>query len=75
VGNLITGALSLPFWVGVVLVGLVLPLGTEVTFILRDVEHPPSGILVLLASMVLTGGFSPAYRYCLRWADVEGVSV
>lgn len=57
VDNLITGALSLPFWVGVVLVGLVLPLGTEVTFILRDVEHPPSGILVLLALMVLTGGF------------------
>jgi formate-dependent nitrite reductase membrane component NrfD len=57
VQNLVTGGLSLPFWIGVVLVGLLLPLGIEVSFILRDVEHPPSGILVLLALMVLTGGF------------------
>jgi formate-dependent nitrite reductase membrane component NrfD len=58
VGNLITGALSLPFWVGVVLMGLVLPLGTDgVTCILRDVEHPSPRILILLSLLVLTGGF------------------
>nr|NIV29244.1 hypothetical protein [Anaerolineae bacterium] len=43
-------------WVGVVLVGLLLPLGVEMSLILRGVESPPREVAALLAIMVLTGG-------------------
>lgn len=56
VNNLLTGSLSFPFWVGVVLVGLLLPLGVEMSLILRGVESPPREVAALLAIMVLTGG-------------------
>ncbi|MBU0702415.1 MAG: polysulfide reductase NrfD [Chloroflexi bacterium] len=56
VNNLLTGSLRFPFWVGVVLVGLLLPLGVEMSLILREVESPPRGVTALLAVMVLTGG-------------------
>jgi formate-dependent nitrite reductase membrane component NrfD len=57
VSNLISGALSVPFWVGVVLVGLVLPLGTEMSLVLRQIEEPPRALLAVATLMVLSGGF------------------
>jgi formate-dependent nitrite reductase membrane component NrfD len=58
VALLLRGPLAGPFWVGVVLVGLVLPLGLEA--LVAPVGHAPlAGTLGALA--VLAGGF------CLRW--------
>lgn len=54
--TLFTGPMSFVFWVGVVLVGLVIPLGIELAMILRGVEKPGREIAVLLALMVLVGG-------------------
>lgn len=55
--NLLSGSLSVPFWIGVVLVGLVLPLGTEMSLVLRHVEAPPRPLVVVATLMVLVGGF------------------
>lgn len=58
VALLLRGPLAGPFWCGVVLVGLVLPLGLEA--LVAPVGHAPlAGTLAALA--VLAGGF------CLRW--------
>ncbi len=57
VNILVGGDLSFAFWVGVVLVGLVIPLGSEFTLILRGEERPSRELLVLLTLMVLAGGF------------------
>jgi formate-dependent nitrite reductase membrane component NrfD len=56
VNQLLFGSLSFPFWVGVVLIGLVLPLSVEFGLLLRDVEKAPRELVALLALMVLTGG-------------------
>jgi polysulfide reductase chain C len=56
VNQLLFGSLSFPFWVGVVLIGLVLPLGVEFSLILRGVEKAPRELVALLGLMVLTGG-------------------
>jgi polysulfide reductase chain C len=58
VNSLLTGSLSFPFWVGVVLVGLLLPLGVELSLILRDVKSTPREVAGLLAIMVLAGGLT-----------------
>ncbi len=55
--NLISGSLSAWFWVGVVLVGLVLPLGTEMSVVLRQIDEPPRVLLGVATLMVLVGGF------------------
>lgn len=57
VTSLLTGSLSFPFWAGVVLLGLLLPLGVEMSLILRGVESPPREVAAILALMVLVGGF------------------
>jgi formate-dependent nitrite reductase membrane component NrfD len=57
VKSLLTGPYSFAFWVGVVLVGLVLPLGVEFGMILRGVEKPAREVAVVLGLMVLVGGF------------------
>jgi protein NrfD len=54
--NLISGSLSLPFWIGVVVVGLLLPLGIEMGVVLRDVKKPPRALMAVPALMVLAGG-------------------
>ena len=54
--TLLTGPMSFAFWVGVVLVGLVLPLGIELAMILRGVEKPGREVAIALALMVLVGG-------------------
>lgn len=56
VNPLLTGPMSFAFWVGVVLVGLVLPLGVEFGMILRGVEKPACEVAIVLALMVLAGG-------------------
>jgi polysulfide reductase chain C len=56
VNQLLFGSLSFPFWVGVVLVGLVLPLSVEFSLLLRGVEKAPRELIALLGVMVLTGG-------------------
>jgi len=48
--------MSFAFWVGVVLVGLVLPLGIELAMTLRGVEKPGREVALALALMVLAGG-------------------
>jgi formate-dependent nitrite reductase membrane component NrfD len=53
---LVSGALRLPFWVGVVLVGIVLPVGTEMALTIRGFERPPRALLALCTLMVLSGG-------------------
>jgi formate-dependent nitrite reductase membrane component NrfD len=57
VRNLISGPLSVPFWIGVVLVGLVLPLGTEMSVVLRRLQAPARPLVIAAALMVLVGGF------------------
>jgi formate-dependent nitrite reductase membrane component NrfD len=54
--TLLTGPMSFAFWVGVVLVGLVLPLGIELAMILRSVEKPGREVAIALALMVLAVG-------------------
>ena len=56
VAGLLTGSLSFPFWAGVVLLGLLLPLTVEMSLILRGVESPPREVAGILAVMVLAGG-------------------
>jgi formate-dependent nitrite reductase membrane component NrfD len=55
---LVSGGLRLPFWVGVVLVGMVLPVGTEMALTLRDAGRPPRPLLALCTLMVLSGGLA-----------------
>ncbi|MGQ9554681.1 MAG: NrfD/PsrC family molybdoenzyme membrane anchor subunit [Anaerolineae bacterium] len=55
---MVSGSLSFPFWVGVVLVGLVLPLGAELSLLLRGIEAAPRPLVGLLGFMVLLGGFA-----------------
>ena len=58
VGAMLSGALSFPFWVGVVLVGLLIPLGTELSLLLRGADKAPRSVVGLLGFMVLLGGFA-----------------
>ncbi|HFD39709.1 MAG TPA: hypothetical protein ENJ31_07685 [Anaerolineae bacterium] len=55
--TVLLGPLSFAFWAGVVLVGLVLPLGVEFGMILRGVEKPAREVAIVLGLMVLIGGF------------------
>lgn len=57
VNTVVSGPLNFAFWVGVVLIGLVLPLGVEFGMILRGVEKPAREVAVVLGLMVLVGGF------------------
>lgn len=56
VNQLLFGSLSFPFWVGVVLIGLLLPLSVEFSLLLRGVEKAPRELIALLGLMVLAGG-------------------
>lgn len=54
--TLVSGPLSFAFWAGVVLVGLLLPLGVEINMILRGEKKPAHEEAVILGLMVLAGG-------------------
>jgi formate-dependent nitrite reductase membrane component NrfD len=54
---LVSGALRLAFWLGVVGVGIVLPVGTEMALTIRGIERPSRPLLALCTLMVLSGGF------------------
>jgi len=58
VKSLINGVLRLPFWVGVVLVGIVLPVSTEMALTFRGATRPPRPLLALCTIMVLSGGLA-----------------
>ncbi len=55
VNQLVLGSLSFPFWVGVVLIGFVLPLSVEFSLLVRGIKKAPRGLVALLSLMVLTG--------------------
>lgn len=54
--SILWGPLSFAFWGGVMLVGLVLPLGIESSMMLRSVEKPTREVVIILGLMVLIGG-------------------
>jgi len=56
VNAIVAGQLSFAFWVGAVLIGMLLPLGTELSFIVRRVRRPSREVAIPLALMVLVGG-------------------
>jgi formate-dependent nitrite reductase membrane component NrfD len=64
--ELIRGRLALPLWVGVVLCGVVIPIGVTVfTYI---VGYVPISLLVVTAAGILVGVFS--FNYCLLKAGL-----
>lgn len=56
IGVLLSGSLALPFWGGVVVLGLLIPLALEAS-VLRTRKEPPAIILTASALCVLVGGF------------------
>ena len=56
IGVLLSGSLALPFWGGVVVLGLLIPLALEAS-VLRTRKEPPAIVLVASALCVLLSGF------------------
>lgn len=65
VRTMLTGALAPVFWLGVVLVGLMVPLLLELT----HARRPATGIMMATSLLVLVGGF--AVRLCILGAGVN----
>ncbi len=53
---LLVGSLAVPFWGGVVILGLLIPLALEAS-VLRTGKEPPATLLIASALCVLFGGF------------------
>jgi polysulfide reductase chain C len=56
IGVLLSGSLAVPFWGGVVVLGLLIPLALEAN-VLRTRKEPPAIVLTASALCVLLGGF------------------
>jgi formate-dependent nitrite reductase membrane component NrfD len=60
-GEILSGALSAVFWVGLVIIGLVIPVIVSWANLLAKVAEPRAGTTALISAMVLVGVFALRY--------------
>jgi polysulfide reductase chain C len=60
-GAILTGALSPVFWIGLVVIGLVIPVVVSWSNLLAKVAEPRAGTTALISAMVLVGVFALRY--------------